>query len=130
MTGVQTCALPIFRIYNEGVVEFGDNCFLNDGVSVNCQKKITFGDNVLCGQNVMFFDHDHDYKGDINSFVREETVIGSNVWIGANCVILKGAEIGDGAVIAAGTVVKGKIPSGHLVYQERTNIIKEYIKSE
>lgn len=33
-----------------------------------------------------------------------------NVWMGAGCTVLAGAEIGDNSVIAAGSVVKGKIP--------------------
>ncbi|MGO8264454.1 acyltransferase, partial [Rhizobium ruizarguesonis] len=38
-------------------------------------------------------------------------VIGDDVWIGANCVILDGATIGNGAEIAAGAVVTGDIPA-------------------
>jgi acetyltransferase-like isoleucine patch superfamily enzyme len=37
--------------------------------------------------------------------------IGDDVWIGANAVLLDGAEIGKGAVIAAGSVVSGAVPS-------------------
>ena len=40
--------------------------------------------------------------------------IGNNVWIGAGCVILPGTVIGDDAVIAAGSVVRGNVPSGEL----------------
>ena len=40
--------------------------------------------------------------------------IGSNVWVGAGCVILPGAVIGDDAVIAAGSVVRGTVPAGEL----------------
>lgn len=40
--------------------------------------------------------------------------IGSNVWIGANCTILPGCVIGDDAVIAAGSVVRGTVPSGEM----------------
>ena len=40
--------------------------------------------------------------------------IGENVWTGANCVILPGAVIGDHAVIAAGSVVRGTVPPGEL----------------
>jgi virginiamycin A acetyltransferase len=36
--------------------------------------------------------------------------IGHDVWIGTHCVILSGAEIGTGAVIAANSVVTGAIP--------------------
>lgn len=40
--------------------------------------------------------------------------IGKNVWIGAGCVILPGTVIGDNAVIAAGSVVRGDVPAEEL----------------
>jgi acetyltransferase-like isoleucine patch superfamily enzyme len=40
--------------------------------------------------------------------------IGANVWIGAGCVVLPGVLIGDNAVIAAGSVVRGEVPAGEL----------------
>lgn len=113
-----------FRIYNKGVVNIGKNCFFNDGCSINCQKNIEIGDNVIFGQNVMLFDHDHDYKHNMNEFVKKDIVIGSNVWIGANCIILKGVTIGDNVVIAAGTVVNKNIESNMLVYTKKENVIK------
>lgn len=114
-----------FRIYDKGTVKIGNNCFLNDNCQINCQKKITIGNNVIIGQNVLMFDHDHDYKNDINNFIREEIIIGNNVWIGTNCVILKGVKIGDNAVIAAGTIVKEDVPNNYLCYQERKQIVKK-----
>tara|TARA_R100000935_G_C2813418_1_gene156144 strand:+ start:701 stop:1318 length:618 start_codon:yes stop_codon:yes gene_type:complete len=41
---------------------------------------------------------------------RPPPVIGNDVWIGINCVILRGAMIGDGAVVAANSVVTGEVP--------------------
>lgn len=41
--------------------------------------------------------------------------IGSDVWIGAGCVILPGVNIGDGSVVAAGSVVTKDVPPGMLV---------------
>jgi acetyltransferase-like isoleucine patch superfamily enzyme len=41
-------------------------------------------------------------------------VIGDNVWIGANCVLLPGCRIGHDAVIGAGSVVGGVVPAGEL----------------
>lgn len=113
-----------FRIYNKGQVFIGNNCFFNDGCSINCQKEIRFGNNVICGQNVMFFDHDHDYKNNINDFITDKIIIGNNVWIGANCIILKGVNIGDNVVIAAGTIIKDDIKSNTMIYQKRENKIK------
>ena len=45
--------------------------------------------------------------------------IGKNVWIGANAVILRGSNIGDGAVIGAGSIIKGEVPPHTVVYQRR-----------
>lgn len=107
-----------FRIYNKGIVDIGDNCFFNDGCSINCQKKIKIGNNVIFGQNVLIFDHDHDYKNDINKFITKEVKIGNNVWIGANVIVLKGTTIGDNVVVAAGTIVKEDIPSNKMVFNK------------
>ena len=41
---------------------------------------------------------------------RQRTKIGSDVWYGANTVILQGLTIGNGAVIAAGAVVRTDVP--------------------
>jgi acetyltransferase-like isoleucine patch superfamily enzyme len=40
--------------------------------------------------------------------------IGNNVWVAANCVLLPGCVIGDDAVIAAGSVVRGTVPPGEI----------------
>ncbi len=45
---------------------------------------------------------------------RTGVTVGKNVWVGANCVLLPGTMIGDDAVIAAGSVVRGTIPPGEL----------------
>lgn len=47
--------------------------------------------------------------------VREEIVIGKDVWIGARAIILPGVHIGDYSVVAAGSVVTKDVPSGVLV---------------
>lgn len=117
-----------FRIYNSGKIKIGDNCFFNDGCSLNCRDEIEIGRNVICGQNVMFFDHDHDYKNDINNFITKKITIGNNVWIGANCIILKGVTIGDNVVIAAGSVVNRNIKSNLVYYQEKISHEKSVIK--
>jgi acetyltransferase-like isoleucine patch superfamily enzyme len=41
--------------------------------------------------------------------------IGRNVWIGANSVVLDGAQIGDNVIVSAGSVVSGTIPANSIV---------------
>jgi acetyltransferase-like isoleucine patch superfamily enzyme len=45
---------------------------------------------------------------------RNGVLIGNNVWAGARCVFLPGTVIGDDAVIAAGSVVRGTVPAGEV----------------
>lgn len=48
----------------------------------------------------------YDYKPDFENSI----IIGNDVWIGANCIIFDGVTIGDGAVIAAGSIIRRDVP--------------------
>lgn len=115
---------------NNGHLCVGDNVFFNNYVSLNCRKKIFIGNNCLFGENVYIYDHNHKFKqtGLIRNqgFSLGEVVIGSNVWIGSNTVILPNTFIGDNVVIAAGSIVKGHIPEGCLYLQKRKSEVIEY----
>lgn len=45
---------------------------------------------------------------------RTGVILGDNVWVGANCTLLPGTRIGDSVVIAAGSVVRGDVPTGEI----------------
>ena len=112
-----------------GKIKLGDNVFINrNGVLVS-MNEIYIGSYTTIGPNVVIYDHDHNYKTqkDFNDdkYVTAPIYICDNVWIGANCTILKGVIIGSGAVIAAGTVVSNNVPSGTLFYQKKENVIKK-----
>ncbi len=88
------------------------------GSSICAVKKITIGDFGGLGANSNIYDTDFHC---IDAFKRrsqvnileasyKEVKIGKDVWIGANVIILKGVEIGDEAVIAAGSVVVKSVP--------------------
>lgn len=115
------------RVIQGGSLTIGNNCFINCGSYITALGKTIIGNNCMFGPNVMIFDHDHDYKseGGISDgkVTVGEIIIGDNVWIGANCVILRDTYINDNAVIAAGSVVKGNVPSGCLFVQKRSTEI-------
>jgi len=50
--------------------------------------------------------------------------IGSDVWIGANCTILGGVQIGDGAVVGAGSIVNKDIPAYAIAVGNPARVIK------
>lgn len=73
--------------------------------------KVTIGNYTLIANDVMILGGDHEYKtvGIPMTFCGragvKETNIGSDVWIGARSIVMCGVKIGNGAIIAAGSVV-------------------------
>lgn len=108
-----------------GTLHIGNKCFFNAGCSLTALSKITIGDGCQIAQNVVIVDHDHDYKKGWGAYTSAPVCIGKNVWIGANCVILKGSQIGAGAVIAAGSIVRGEVPANTVFYQVRESKLKK-----
>lgn len=116
---------------NGATIKLGDGVFLNNGCQVIAHHSIILEDNVKCGQNTMFFDHDYDYlkKDGLKNkvFKTGEIHIGKNTWIGAGSIILRGTTIGDNCIIGAGSIVKGNIPSNHMYVQKREHSITEIL---
>ena len=110
------------NVRDKAEVVIGNNVFFNSGCIVTARRSVKIGDNTIFGPNVMVFDNDHavaDGKICDNKFVCDDIVIGNNVWVGAGSIILKGTEIQDNCIIAAGSVVKGKVESGKIYVQKR-----------
>jgi len=78
-------------------------------------SKIIIGKDCLTGPGVAIVASKYDVKGKniIRSYPNDEkdVIIGNDVWLGANVVVLPGVTIGDGAVIGAGSVVSKDIGS-------------------
>ncbi|WP_370938251.1 acyltransferase [Enterobacter hormaechei] len=112
-----------------GKIKIGKSVFFNNNVSINCQQSVSIGDNVLIGESVKIYDHDHDYrKGNIekrDSFICSPVNIGHNVWIGSNVLILRGVTIGDNCIISAGSIVTKSIPSNNILIQKHISEYKE-----
>lgn len=76
---------------------------------------IFIGANTQITAGVIILAHDYSYSVLGNAFgelprQQRDTVIGENVFIGMNSIILMGANIGDNVIIGAGSVVSGRIP--------------------
>lgn len=118
----------IFNVSDMGILSIGNNVFINDFSSINCRKNITIEDNVIIGQNVLIFDHDHNYKSNNfrESFISSPIILKENCWIGAGTVILKGVTIGERAVIAAGSIVVKDVPADCIYRNEIKPCINVY----
>lgn len=98
-------------LHKEGILEMGDNSYINENSRIHCAKHISIGANCAIAWNVTIMDTDiHKIYRD-GKWVNEDTevIIGNNVWIGAHSMVLKGTIIEDNCIIAAHSVVRGHL---------------------
>lgn len=112
-----------------GQMEIMECTSFNTGCIITCRYKVKIGKNVSFGPNVMVFDHNHNMHKESGArnagFTHGEIVIGDNTWVGAGTIILAGTHIGSNCIIAAGSVVKGRIPDDTVMIQKRVSTYKD-----
>ncbi len=98
-----------------GVITLGEHVRINTGCVLVSYSSIVIGNDCLIGEYVSIRDANHGIEGDgpirLQAHTSAPIVIGNNVWISRGSVILKGVTIGDGAVVAANSVVNRDVPS-------------------
>lgn len=115
------CILTTYTSNSRLVI--GKNCGFS-GTSIWCFDKITVGNNVKVGANVVIMDGDA-HQDDPRAGKNAPVVIEDNVWIGANVMILKGVTIGRNSLIGAGSVVVKDIPANTVAAGNPCKPIKE-----
>lgn len=114
-------------LMKDAILNLGSG-YINRGVKIRCFQKISIGENVAISENVTIWDSDaHEIIGK-ESAKTKPIIIGNHVWIGINVAILKGVTIGDGAIIAAGSVVTRDIPANSLAGGVPAKVLKENVE--
>lgn len=110
-------------------VQFGEDC------RVQCD--IEFGSSILIASNVSFVgkdDHISNLAGETiwNSGRGDtrKTYVGNDVWIGHGAIIIAGVKIGDGAIVAAGSVVVKDVEPCTIVGGNPARFIKNRFQTE
>jgi acetyltransferase-like isoleucine patch superfamily enzyme len=115
---------------NQGaILELGSG-YCNLNCSISCFEHITIGSGVFISEQVLIRDSDDHQILNQSHNVTKPIHIGNHVWIGMRASILKGVTIGDGAIVAAGSVVTCDVPANSLVGGVPAKIIKENISWE
>ena len=119
------------RLLNVGVnseIVIGDNCRIN-GVSIHAEGGVFIGNKCVMASGVNIMDSNgHKVYSSDRTIGRDNPKpirIGNNVWIGVNSIILKGTEIGDNCIVAAGSVVKGIFPDNVIISGNPAVIVKK-----
>ena len=117
---------PFTKLKGDPLITCGDNFYVN--AHCHILGEISFGDNVLIAPKVIIWGRDHGFKKDqlINkqAYNRKPIKIGNDVWIGACAIVLKGVTIGDGAIIAAGSVVTKDVEPYTIVAGNPAKVIR------
>lgn len=125
----QSC---MFNISASGSrIVIGNNVGIS-GSTINADTIITIGDNTIIGSGCLITDTDSHpiqmadrNRKDWPKYTKSKPIsIGKNVFIGARCIVLKGVNIGDGAVIGAGSVVSKDVPANAIVAGNPAKIVK------
>jgi acetyltransferase-like isoleucine patch superfamily enzyme len=95
-------------------ISIGKNTTIGYHAFLFASENISIGDDCMIGPFSYIVDSDHGKKKNLpmNQQPNETApiIIGNDVWIGTGVKLLKGITIGDGAIIAAGAVVKENVP--------------------
>lgn len=112
-------------------IDIGNNVFIGGATILDCKDSIVIHENVLISYQCLIFDHDshenisanrindtylfRNHLYDWNKIPSKPIIIKKNSWIGARSIITKGVTIGEGAIVAAGSVVTKDVDSYTLV---------------
>jgi virginiamycin A acetyltransferase len=105
-----------------GDVVVGAKSYINAGVVIYSGHGIKLGVGVLIAANCTLAATNHETT-DTTRLIRDQgfrpskggIIVEDDVWIGANCVVLDGTKIGRGAIVAAGSCIRGHIDAYTIV---------------
>lgn len=119
----------------------GENIILGDFVKVSAYSSlmagrhstIRIGTNTIMSTGVVIVTFNHGYASRSVPMRYQPWVdlpensieIGTDVWVGANVTILPGSRIGDGAIIGAGSLVRGEVPPRSVYLNTQSPVIRE-----
>ncbi len=106
-------------------ISIGDYCTIPHYTFFVAGDSIVIGNNVVFGHGVELYTSDHDPDDPYFSRRDAPITIHDNVWIGSSAIILKGVTVGEGAVVAAGSVVTRDVEAFNIVGGNPAKLIRE-----
>ena len=138
----------------EGIVRIGDNTFIG-GCTIISHTAVNIGNYVQIAWGTYLYDHNahpidlclrrNDIIDEYNSLLKKQSdtakknwevvrscpiTIEDDVWIGMNCIILRGVTIGRGSVIGAGSIIRKSVPPFCVVYGNPARVTRFIYKSD
>lgn len=147
-------AVLIYKTASNAVIEIGDNCVIDGiirivrgdggiirigaqttfnqvGVSMHEAGAITFGRDCMLSTDIHMDVSDMHPIFDRSTGARlnppQDITLGDHVWLGTRVLVLKGAQIGSGTVVGAGSMVAGTLPENVLALGSPARVVREDI---
>lgn len=102
------------RAVDGAQIRIGDNCYFHHDVAILAHTSITIGADGIFAAFCYLSDHNHEIDRHMRikdqGFKTEPLVVGDDVWLGVGATLIKGANLGEGVVIAARAVVNKTVP--------------------
>ena len=104
--------------------------YINTNTQINCFEYIEIGRDTIISDDVRIQDSDNHVviENGVLKQSNKPIVIGDKCWTGKNAIILKGVRIGNGAIVAAGSVVIKDVPPKALVAGNPAKVVKENVE--
>ena len=107
-------------IGSHAFIEMHEHSEINSGCFIVAKARIVIGENSTLAYQAALLTSAYpngpwNKLSDIYEKVRDDIIIGRDVWVGARATILPGVHVGDYSVVAAGSVVTKDVPSGVVV---------------
>ncbi|KYH43056.1 DapH/DapD/GlmU-related protein [Branchiibius sp. NY16-3462-2] len=93
------------EFYAPDLITIGQHCTIGDTAFLDGRSGLVIGDNVNLGSHVTIYTRQHDVDSPDFAEVGGPVHIGDYAWIASHAIVLPGVTIGEGAVVAAGSVV-------------------------
>jgi acetyltransferase-like isoleucine patch superfamily enzyme len=122
--GVQT------RVGSNARMSIGEGTYINANTKIHCEEHIEIGHDCAISYDVFIMDNDSHalYVGGKERPSTLPVHIGNRVWIGTRAMILKGVTIGDGAIVAAGSIVSKDVPPKTMVAGVPAKIVRDDVE--
>jgi putative colanic acid biosynthesis acetyltransferase WcaF len=100
-----------------------NSCLAND-VDCYCVARVTIGRNAIVSQYSYLCTASHNYEAADFKLVSAPIIIHASAWVGADCFIGPGVEVGDAAVVGARSTVVRDIPAQAVCVGNPARIIR------
>src|SRR5436190_8356251 len=104
----------------------GNDVWLGEEVLILSLAPVTLESDICISQRAFLCTGSHQFQGPNFDLVTKPITVRSKSWVAAQAFIAPGVEIGEGSMVAAGSVVVESVPAKSLVQGNPARVVKQF----